>query len=222
MDGPVEGAKRKPRAGRTARGHTRKGYRMTVPTDTTSVADQLPPPTARQSRVYYHGWRFSDHEILHRQREWQEGQPWPAELEVRVGQLPGMTGPLTHVELHSPGGFEWGYAGSGPHDLALSILCDFLEESPAEVQASGQRTFAKPTRAFVLHDQFAHTVVARWDRDHWRIEGREITEWLRTSLRAQQALHEYARSLEHWEEWQALLAQEAAEEHQWQELHDDR
>lgn len=30
--------------------------------------------------------------------------------------------PLSHVARHSPDGFEFGYAGSGPADLALSIL----------------------------------------------------------------------------------------------------
>ncbi len=34
--------------------------------------------------------------------------------------------PLPDVKRHSPDGFEWGYSGSGPADLALSILCDFL------------------------------------------------------------------------------------------------
>lgn len=31
--------------------------------------------------------------------------------------------PLEHVCLYSPDGFNWGYSGSGPADLALSILC---------------------------------------------------------------------------------------------------
>jgi len=32
---------------------------------------------------------------------------------------------LRHIERHSPDGFNWGYGGSGPADLALSILTDF-------------------------------------------------------------------------------------------------
>ena len=32
---------------------------------------------------------------------------------------------LKHVERHSPDGFQWGYGGSGPADLALSILTDY-------------------------------------------------------------------------------------------------
>jgi hypothetical protein len=33
---------------------------------------------------------------------------------------------LPHNERHSPDGFEWGYAGSGPADLARSILTHAL------------------------------------------------------------------------------------------------
>ena len=40
--------------------------------------------------------------------------------------------PLHHVVFHSPTGFEWGYAGSGPADLALSILADYLHERPSK------------------------------------------------------------------------------------------
>jgi len=32
---------------------------------------------------------------------------------------------LRHIERHSSDGFNWGYGGSGPADLALSILVDF-------------------------------------------------------------------------------------------------
>lgn len=32
---------------------------------------------------------------------------------------------VRHVVWHSPTGFEYGYGGSGPADLALSILADF-------------------------------------------------------------------------------------------------
>jgi len=41
--------------------------------------------------------------------------------------------PLKHMERHSPTGFQWGYAGSGPADTALSILTDYLGYVPATV-----------------------------------------------------------------------------------------
>ncbi len=36
--------------------------------------------------------------------------------------------PLRHVMYHNPTGFEWGYGGSGPADLALSILAHYFKE----------------------------------------------------------------------------------------------
>lgn len=39
---------------------------------------------------------------------------------------------LRHLQLHSSG-FEWGYGGSGPSDLALSLLADYLGEDPHDV-----------------------------------------------------------------------------------------
>lgn len=36
--------------------------------------------------------------------------------------------PLPHLMRHSPDGFEYGYGGSGPSDLARSIVGDLLGE----------------------------------------------------------------------------------------------
>lgn len=36
------------------------------------------------------------------------------------------TYPLPHLKYHSPDGFEYGYGGSGPSDLARSIVGDLL------------------------------------------------------------------------------------------------
>ncbi len=44
---------------------------------------------------------------------------------------------LPHLEHHSPDGFEWGYYGSGPADLARSIVGDLLrtpQPAPREYQ----------------------------------------------------------------------------------------
>lgn len=46
---------------------------------------------------------------------------------VQVDGGPGVIPqPLLHVIRHSPTGVEWGYAGSGPADLARSMLLDAL------------------------------------------------------------------------------------------------
>lgn len=39
---------------------------------------------------------------------------------------------LPHICRHSPDGFEWGYGGSGPADLALSMLTDAVGAELAE------------------------------------------------------------------------------------------
>jgi hypothetical protein len=36
------------------------------------------------------------------------------------------------IVRHSPDGFEWGYAGSGPSELALNILSEFIGQEAAE------------------------------------------------------------------------------------------
>jgi hypothetical protein len=43
--------------------------------------------------------------------------------EVWMERADGTREPLPHIVRHSPTGFEWGYMGSGPSDLALA-LCD--------------------------------------------------------------------------------------------------
>ena len=61
---------------------------------------------------------------------------------------------LTHIDYHSPDGFEWGYGGSGPADLALAILVDFFEEDPAAVQAYIRTGKGDPSAAVHAHLRF--------------------------------------------------------------------
>lgn len=42
--------------------------------------------------------------------------------------------PLTHKVHHSPTGFEVGYGGSGPSDLALSILADAFSNQEHKIK----------------------------------------------------------------------------------------
>lgn len=81
------------------------------------------------------------------------------ELQVLVNGRP-----LGHVDRHSPTGFAWGYGGSGPADLALSILADYL----------GDLRLAED-----LYQSFKSDKVAKWPQDKpWRLTGQEIEEWL--------------------------------------------
>lgn len=54
------------------------------------------------------------------------GTRTPAGATVAVIEQDGTRHPLPHAVKHSPTGFEWGYGGSGPSDLARSLLIDAL------------------------------------------------------------------------------------------------
>lgn len=54
---------------------------------------------------------------------------------------------LKHIVRHSPDGFNWGYGGSGPADLALSILWDCLGPKLADkYYQQFKRAFIEPVK----------------------------------------------------------------------------
>lgn len=67
------------------------------------------------------------------------------------------------IQEHSPTGFEWGYSGSGPADLALNILAEFM-----------------PTRkARDLHQLYKRDVIAKLDRDsNHTIKAVDVQSWI--------------------------------------------
>lgn len=68
--------------------------------------------------------------------------------EVRVDGKPLDPGTSQKVMNHSPDGFAWGYAGSGPAQLALAVLL-----------AAG----VDPRHAPFLHQRFKAEFIARLD-----------------------------------------------------------
>lgn len=70
--------------------------------------------------------------------------------------------PARHdLRNHSPDGFEWGYGGSGPSQLALALLADVLGDEDA------QR----------LYQVFKADVVASMPSSGWNITAVEVREW---------------------------------------------
>lgn len=68
---------------------------------------------------------------------------------------------------HSPTGFEFGYGGSGPADLALNILAQVL-----------------PLRqAWILHQEFKWRFIAAAPREGGTIRGTAIKAWLENTAR---------------------------------------
>lgn len=64
---------------------------------------------------------------------------------------------------HSPSGFEWGYGGSGPAQLALALLADHLEDDG---------------RAVALYQEFKWLVVANLSRPTWALTSDDIDKAL--------------------------------------------
>ncbi|MPZ50989.1 MAG: hypothetical protein GEU75_17095 [Dehalococcoidia bacterium] len=87
--------------------------------------------------------------------------------------------PLAIVTYHSPDGIEWGYPGSGPADLALSILTDYFEETPEQVLRALKSLWAPRSKAAALHQRFKAEFLANELRDQWQIRADVIEVWLR-------------------------------------------
>ncbi|MYE58558.1 MAG: hypothetical protein F4X35_03080 [Alphaproteobacteria bacterium] len=71
--------------------------------------------------------------------------------------------PSLALRRHSPTGFDWGYGGSGPAQLALALLLD----------VSGNAG-----RALDLYQLFKVEVVALLPREGWLLDAAELRAWL--------------------------------------------
>lgn len=80
--------------------------------------------------------------------------------------------PLPHHVCHSPTGFEWGYHGSGPAELARCILIDHLGLTTEQL---AEREPVLP----VSYQDFKVAFVAPLDRaGPWSITDEQIDEWI--------------------------------------------
>lgn len=68
------------------------------------------------------------------------------------------------VANKSSSGFEWGYLGSGPAQLALAILCNEVGVDRAEK----------------LFLSYMHEVIGKIASSEWTITSQEIATWLAT------------------------------------------
>lgn len=112
---------------------------------------------------FYQGRRYENELLVHVVLPKLDRDPWLK--------------PLTHVSYHSPDGFEWGYGGSGPADLALAILTDWFEEDPVEVQTYARTGEGDPSSAVHFHQQFKDKLIVGLPRNTWRITDEEMKKW---------------------------------------------
>lgn len=87
---------------------------------------------------------------------------------------------LDHWPAHSPDGFECGYGGSGPADLALAILSDHLGVEPGfdyrRLDAFEGTEAAEV--AWDLHHAFLRAHVARWPRSGATIQEASVAAFI--------------------------------------------
>lgn len=109
-------------------------------------------------------------------------------VNVLFENAPGCRLPL-RLDLwnHSPTGFNWGYGGSGPAQLALAILAfhfnnnkDFAEETcvAKKIKYPNYYNTVGDGLAVLLHQQFKFAVIAHLDQGKdWVLTTRQIRDW---------------------------------------------
>jgi Family of unknown function (DUF6166) len=91
-----------------------------------------------------------------------EGRREGYAVDVTVNGRP--LNPRLDLYNHSPTGFEWGYGGSGPAQLAMAILADHLGDDE---------------RALSLYQRFKWAVIAELPRNQrWTLTSREVDQAL--------------------------------------------
>lgn len=80
--------------------------------------------------------------------------------------------PLPHHVRHSPDGFNWGYGGSGPAELARCILLDlFVVDYKRQAEL---RSWLD-----LVYQAFKWDAIATLQGDRWTIESPAIVAWLK-------------------------------------------
>ena len=106
-------------------------------------------------------------------------------IRVVVAPEGGAEYPLRHYAFHSPDGFEAGYGGSGPADLALALLVDHFGQGDPR-----QGSHPEHDRALQLHHAFKAAFVAGWKLapgEAVGLTGQQIDAWVKEAEAAQGA-----------------------------------
>ena len=90
-----------------------------------------------------------------------EGRREGHAVDVTVDGQP--LSPRLDLWNHSPTGFEWGYGGSGPAQLALALLADHLADDEKAVR---------------LHQSFKFAVIIQLPKKDWTLTSDQIKQAL--------------------------------------------
>src|SRR5262245_29763304 len=92
-----------------------------------------------------------------------EGRREGYAIDVTINGRP--LNPRLDLWNHSPTGFEWGYGGSGPAQLALALLADY---------------FGDDQEALALYQSFKFTVIASLPKRGWTLTSEQNQQALQS------------------------------------------
>ena len=81
-------------------------------------------------------------------------------------------GPSLKLWNHSPAGFEWGFFGSGPAQLALAILFDGLLRLGVSQEEAARL-------AKLRHQEFKALHVSRFEHEGWKLNLADVATFTR-------------------------------------------
>jgi hypothetical protein len=87
--------------------------------------------------------------------------------------------PQRHVH-YAPTGFDWGFGGSGPADLALNVLAIFLPLAPDDTGVALRDGSSVSEAAWALHQAFKYDLIATLPRAGGHIPAKMIGDWITT------------------------------------------
>jgi hypothetical protein len=75
--------------------------------------------------------------------------------------------PSQQISNHSPDGFNWGYGGSGPAQLALGLLLHFVKKADAVKN----------------YQQFKWDIVAQLPQADFEIPTEQVKDWIKKNVK---------------------------------------
>lgn len=76
------------------------------------------------------------------------------------------------VVNHSPTGFNWGYAGSGPSQLALGLLLEFMP--------------SRKETALSIYQQFKFDVISKLPQENFELKEDVVLDWINLHAKEKQ------------------------------------